>query len=202
MVKIAFRRTCKTLANLLNTMADGNKLRNIELKATLRDAAGFEQRVAIAKQLTGTDGTVIVQHDVFFDAAKGRLKLRYIKTDQDTERAELISYDRPDEAGPKLSLYSKYDVNEPKLLEQVLAETVGVRGRVDKTRLLFLHDQVRIHLDNVVSLGYYLEFEVVLKPEQTIEQGQTVVDEMKRLFQITDDQLITGAYMDLLDAGK
>uniref|UniRef100_A0A182MZZ9 CYTH domain-containing protein n=1 Tax=Anopheles dirus TaxID=7168 RepID=A0A182MZZ9_9DIPT len=179
-----------------------SKLRNIELKATLGSADAFAHRVAIAKKLTGTDGTPIVQSDVFFNATKGRLKLRYIKNGSVTERSELISYDRPDEAGPKLSLYDKMDVNEPQLLERILAETVGVRGRVDKTRLLFLHGQTRIHLDDVASLGHYLEFEVVLTPDQTIEQGQTVVDELKRLFEIADDQLITGAYMDLQEQGK
>ncbi|XP_035903401.1 uncharacterized protein LOC118508051 [Anopheles stephensi] len=177
--------------------ADGSnsdKLRNIELKAKIADEDAFAHRVSIAKQLTGTDGVVIVQKDVFFKASQGRLKLRYLTE----KKSELISYDRPDVAGPKLSLYSKLDVDQPELLEQILAETVGVRGTVAKKRLLFLAGQTRIHLDVVEGLGHFLEFEVVLTPDQTIEDGQTVVAEMKRLFEIADEDLMSGAYIDKL----
>ena len=90
------------------------------------------------------------------------------------------------------------DVAEPALLEQILAETVGVRGRLNKRRLLFLHGQTRIHLDVVESLGHFMEFEVVLEPEQTLAQGQSIVDEMKRLFELSDADLMTGAYIDEL----
>ncbi|XP_040173123.1 uncharacterized protein LOC120905891 [Anopheles arabiensis] len=171
-----------------------DKHRNVELKARLGGEEGYERRVAIAKQLTGTDGTVITQRDVFFHATTGRLKLRYLED----KPSELISYDRSDVAGPKLSLYSKMDVAEPALLEQILAETVGVRGRLNKRRLLFLHGQTRIHLDVVESLGHFMEFEVVLEPEQTLAQGQSIVDEMKRLFELSDADLMTGAYIDEL----
>uniref|UniRef100_A0A182MDM1 CYTH domain-containing protein n=1 Tax=Anopheles culicifacies TaxID=139723 RepID=A0A182MDM1_9DIPT len=178
--------------------ADGrgtaDKLRNVELKAKIHGEDAFAHRVAIAKKLTGTDGTVITQNDVFFNASKGRLKLRYLTH----KKSELISYDRPDVTGPKLSLYSKMDIDEPECLEQILSETIGVRGKLDKKRLLFLHDQTRIHLDAVASLGHFLEFEVVLRPEQTIEEGQAVVAEMKRLFEISDEDLMTGAYIDQL----
>ncbi|XP_052899719.1 uncharacterized protein LOC128306306 [Anopheles moucheti] len=171
-----------------------DKLRNVELKAKIHGEDEFARRVTIAKKLTGTDGTVITQSDVFFNASQGRLKLRYLTH----KKSELISYDRPDVAGPKLSLYSKMDIDEPKCLEQILSETVGIRGKLDKKRLLFLHGQTRIHLDAVTSLGHFLEFEVVLKPEQTIEEGQVVVAEMKRLFEISDEDLMTGAYIDQL----
>lgn len=51
--------------------------RNVEIKAKILDAVSFEEKVEIAKKLTGTDGETIVQHDVFFKVPNGRLKMRY-----------------------------------------------------------------------------------------------------------------------------
>lgn len=50
--------------------------RNIEIKARLADDAAYEKRVAIAKQLTNTDGMILNQRDVFYKVNNGRLKLR------------------------------------------------------------------------------------------------------------------------------
>lgn len=56
----------------------GDHMRNIEIKAKLADLKEFNEKVEIAKQLTGEKkAEVIVQHDVFFKAAMGRLKMRY-----------------------------------------------------------------------------------------------------------------------------
>ncbi|XP_053678682.1 uncharacterized protein LOC128729058 [Anopheles nili] len=173
---------------------NADKHRNIELKAKVNGEEDFEHRLAIAKKLTGGTGTLINQKDVFFNVSKGRLKLRYL-TDK---KSELISYDRPDVAGPKLSVFSIMNVDDPQLLEKMLAETVGVRGRVIKKRWLFLQDQTRIHLDIVESLGHFLEFEVMLRSDQSIEEGQEIVAQMKRTFEISEDDLIHGAYIDQL----
>ncbi|XP_050100135.1 uncharacterized protein LOC126580873 [Anopheles aquasalis] len=169
-------------------------LRNVEIKARLAGEEEFERRITIAKQLTGTDGELILQNDVFFNVSSRRLKLRYLTH----KKSELISYDRPDVAGPKLSQYELLELDDPERLERMLASTVGVRGRVTKRRHLFLHGQTRIHLDAVDGLGHYLEFETVLRPEQSSEEGQRIVDTMMARFEITPDDLVTGAYMDQL----
>lgn len=56
--------------------APSNK-RNIEIKARIANDAEFEKRVQIAKELTGGNGELLPQHDVFFNVTNGRLKLRY-----------------------------------------------------------------------------------------------------------------------------
>ncbi|XP_058444395.1 uncharacterized protein LOC131426018 [Malaya genurostris] len=168
--------------------------RNIEIKATIQDEESFRRMVKIAEQLTGSSGEVIKQHDVFFNAQKGRLKLRYLET----KKSELIQYFRPDVGGPKLSTFHKIDLDEPKLMETILAESVGVKGEVRKQRHLFLHKQTRIHLDDVEGLGYFLEFEVCLNPEQTVDDGTEMANEMMKLFEIDEKDLIEGAYMDKL----
>lgn len=168
--------------------------RNIEIKAQIDGPEAFLRRVEIARQLTGTDGEIIKQHDVFFNAERGRLKLRYLET----KKSELIQYFRPDVGGPKLSTYHKLDLDEPKLLETILAESIGIKGEVKKHRHLFLHGQTRVHLDDVEGLGHFLEFEVVLKPEQSVDEGTTIANEMMKKFEIEEKDLIQGAYMDKL----
>lgn len=53
--------------------------RNIEIKAKLESDDEYVRRVLIAKELTKTDGEHIQQHDVFYKANNGRLKLRFLQ---------------------------------------------------------------------------------------------------------------------------
>ena len=112
-------------------------------------------------------------------------------------KSVLVQYDRPDTEGPKLSKYNLLETDEPELLEKMLAESIGIKGVVDKKRQLFIHNQTRIHLDDVKGLGYFMEILVPLQPEQTIEFGNQIVKEMMELFELKDDQLVEGSYMDL-----
>lgn len=84
------------------------------------------------------------------------------------------------------------------MLQKLLEASVGLLGEVRKERYLFLHDQTRIHLDNVVGLGQFLEFEVCLRPEQTIDEGTEIADKMMKIFKIEKEDLLAGAYLDEL----
>jgi hypothetical protein len=63
----------------MDSVLAGKPSRNIEIKAQIASADEFKKKLAIAKELSGSDETLIVQHDVFFNSAEGRLKLRYLK---------------------------------------------------------------------------------------------------------------------------
>lgn len=67
-----------------------------------------------------------------------------------------------------------------------------------KNRWLFLYEQTRIHLDKVENLGNFLEFEVCLKPEQSIDDGTNIANKMMELFEIKQENLMSGAYLDEL----
>uniref|UniRef100_A0A8B9S613 CYTH domain-containing protein n=1 Tax=Apteryx owenii TaxID=8824 RepID=A0A8B9S613_APTOW len=112
--------------------------------------------------------------------------------------AELIFYERPDAAGPKLSQYSISRTDDPEGLEAVLARALGVLGVVKKERLLYLVGQTRVHLDSVEGLGDFLELEVVLSEDQSPEQGELVARELMKELGVEDGDLLTGAYLDLL----
>lgn len=89
--------------------------------------------------------------------------INYNKFDQDGT-GELIFYQRPDVKGPKLSTYSKIDLDAEKRkeLREVLTMANGILGTVEKTRHLYMVGQTRIHIDRVLGLGNFMELEVLV----------------------------------------
>jgi adenylate cyclase class IV len=70
---------------------------------------------------------------------------------------------------------------------------------VVKTRVLYLVDQTRVHLDSVVGLGDFLELEVVLRPDQSPAEGHAIAADLMRRLEIRDTDLLATAYADMLD---
>uniref|UniRef100_A0A1A8MVD2 CYTH domain-containing protein n=1 Tax=Nothobranchius pienaari TaxID=704102 RepID=A0A1A8MVD2_9TELE len=167
---------------------------NVEIKARVNDPVRLAQRVA---ELSQSEGTIIRQRDTFFNCSQGRLKLR----DFMNGSGQLIFYKRPDSDGPKLSQYSISPTSDPPSLQVVLADALGVKGQVQKVRQLFLIGQTRVHLDTVEGLGHYMELEVVMRPEQTVEEGQQIAVNLMQQLGVSEENLVTGAYMDLILKG-
>ena len=165
--------------------------RNVEIKARTRDLGRIEDLL----RSRGAEGpTDLVQVDVFFRAANGRLKLR--KFGDGT--GELIQYQRADREEPGESRYTRVPAPEPELLERALAESLGVRGVVEKERRLYLLGPTRIHLDRVRGLGEFLELEVVLAPDQPVSEGVVIADRLASILGIDESDRIACAYIDLL----
>lgn len=97
-----------------------------------------------------------------------------------------------------MSQFNVLETENPKLLEQILDESIGIKGRVKKIRYLFMYKQTRIHLDKVENLGNFMEFEVALQPDETIEYGTEIAQFLIKEFGIKDEDLMTGAYLDEL----
>ncbi|XP_074481531.1 uncharacterized protein LOC141761806 isoform X5 [Sebastes fasciatus] len=169
-------------------------LSNVEIKAKVSDPTLFAEKAA---KLSQSEGTIIGQHDTFFNCRHGRLKLR----DFMNEAGQLIFYERPDTDGPKLSRYSISPTSDPSSLRAVLSDALGVKGEVRKERRLFLIGQTRVHLDTVEGLGNYMELEVVMRPEQTVEDGQKVAEDLMVKLGVSKESLVMGAYMDLILKG-
>ncbi|XP_044199590.1 uncharacterized protein LOC122975297 isoform X2 [Thunnus albacares] len=167
---------------------------NVEIKAKVSDPTRFAEKAA---KLSQSEGTIIRQHDTFFNCSQGRLKLRDLMNGS----GQLIFYERPDTDGPKLSRYSISPTSDPPSLQVVLSDALGVKGEVRKERRLFLIGQTRVHLDAVEGLGHYMELEVVMRPEQTVEEGQQVAEHLMEQLGVSKESLVTGAYMDLLLKG-
>jgi adenylate cyclase class IV len=167
--------------------------RNIEIKAHI---ASIEALLPLAAQLADTGPTRINQDDTFFICPNGRLKLRAFSG----QEGELIFYQRPDCAGPKESFYIISPTTSPQTLREALTLAYGQTGRVIKRRTLFLIGRTRLHLDRVEGLGDFLELEVVLAEDESSEAGEEVAYTLLSQLGVSSEQLIEGAYVDLLAA--
>ena len=166
--------------------------RNIEIKAQIDDWDSVRSCIV---SLATSGPTVIAQEDVFFHCEHGRLKLRLLGE----SHGELIHYDRADDAGPKTSTYSIARTSVPAALLEVLAAALGVRAVVRKERTLWRLGRTRIHLDQVESLGSFLELEVVMADGEDPSAGIEEAHELIRSLGISQSQLVQGAYVDLLE---
>lgn len=167
--------------------------RNIEIKARVDDLSALRLRL---QARVGSPAEILHQEDVFFNLPKGRLKLRIFSN----SKGQLIYYARSDQAGPKLSTFFISQTLEPLTLREVLTQACGVRGIIRKIREVYLHDQTRIHLDEVEDLGTFMEIEVVLDPDQQLEDGSAIAAQWMAQLGIQQGDLIEGAYIDLLEA--
>ncbi len=168
--------------------------RNIEIKARLTpEHLAFIRREAVSRASTPPE--YWVQVDTFFCTPRGRLKLRVMEDGT----AELIAYDRADQAGSKCSSYVRSPCVDPESLHAALARSLGVRETVRKRRQVIVIGQTRVHLDEVESLGTFLELEVVLRDDQTLAEGEAIARQLMQLFRIDSDSLIEGAYVDLIE---
>ena len=166
---------------------------NVEIKARIRD---WQRAQQIAGQLADQPPQIIEQLDTFFVCSTGRLKLREFSAG----RGELIAYEREDVEGAKASRYLIAPTAEPAPLREVLSRALGPAGTVKKRRHLFLAGQTRIHLDEVEGLGTFLELEVVMKPGQPLAEGEQIARDLMRKLGVRPEDLIAGAYVDLLKA--
>lgn len=166
---------------------------NIEIKAAIADLSALRERVAAV----ATDGPYrIEQHDVFFDCANGRLKLRRFGDGS----GEPIFYYRADAAGPSFCHYGRSATADPDGLLRVLQQANGVRGEVFKTRTLYLAGRTRIHLDAVEGLGDFMELEVVLGADESGAQGELEAERLMAALGVTQSDLLECAYIDLIEA--
>jgi predicted adenylyl cyclase CyaB len=165
--------------------------RNVEIKARVRDKAALIER---ARALADGEPVEIDQDDTFFACPRGRLKLRQFSA----TRGELIFYRRPDTSGPKTSYYLLSQTAEPAQLRELLTQAWGIIGRVLKKRTLFMTGPTRIHIDEVVGLGSFVELEVVLGETSSVAQGEAIAQELMARLGITANQLLDKAYVDLL----
>jgi adenylate cyclase, class 2 len=182
---------------------------NIELKARLNDLPAARQTARrVATKYLGFER----QTDTYFQCPQGRMKLREIvefgaadeksvESELQPQRstAQLISYDRADEADAKESHYQIVEIRDPERVRELKLQ-MGIRAVVVKQREIFLQDNVRIHLDEVSGLGTFLEFEAVLGCGKNAATGRAQVTRLQEEFGIEPEALIANSYVDLLSA--
>jgi predicted adenylyl cyclase CyaB len=169
-----------------------SKLVNIEIKAQCRQPEAVRQWLLGQKaRFVGTDQ----QTDVYFNTTDGRLKLRR----GDIEN-NLIYYRRTDAAAAKQSDVVLMPLGDTAItLEHILAEAVGIKVVVEKTREIYFLDNVKFHLDQVTGLGSFVEIEAIdqdgsVGVEKLRHQCQYYMEQL----QISPDDLLSHSYSDML----
>jgi predicted adenylyl cyclase CyaB len=164
---------------------------NIEIKARV---SHLPKVAALVATMSDTPPKTLRQRDTFFRCSTGRLKLRELETGE----GELIFYDRANVTGAKQSHYEIAPVADSVTLKSVLRQALGEEAVVEKTRVLYLVGQTRVHLDMVNGLGTFLELEVVLRPDQTPAEGHEIAAALMSRLGIREVDLVATAYADML----
>jgi predicted adenylyl cyclase CyaB len=165
--------------------------RNIELKARCPDLPAARAACGTL-QLRGE--LFLRQIDTYFNCEHGRLKLRVI----DDGKAELIWYDRCDEAISRASDYRVVPVSNANELREALNAAIGIRVEVRKRRRVLLWHNVRIHLDEVEGLGSFVEFEAVMDDGSDEATAHARLAELCRLLSIAPVDYLKDSYENLM----
>jgi|SRR5579871_2469811 len=173
-------------------MPDASLRRNLERKARCAD---LQAAAAAIERLGAQFAGVLEQTDVYFPVPHGRLKLRTITG----QPAVLIWYERPNETTARWSHYHLVPISDPLALRAALAAALGQRGEVRKRRELWLWHNVRIHLDDVVGLGTFVEFEAVMSADDDETTAHKRLIELAATLGLRSEDDVAGSYGDLKD---
>jgi predicted adenylyl cyclase CyaB len=169
--------------------------RNIELKARDPDP---DRSLRASLALGARDEGWLHQTDTYFRVPRGRLKLR-----EESQAAQLIAYDRADEALARESRYRLVTIGDPRGLKEALSVALGVLVVVEKSRRLLLWQSVRIHLDDVRGLGSFIEIEAVADPASDLTSERREASEVQEALAIAPERIMAVSYSDeLLRAGR
>jgi adenylate cyclase, class 2 len=163
----------------------------IEFKARVKDAHKTEALLnSLQPVFKGQDRQV----DTYFNVAHGRLKLR----EGNIENA-LIWYDRPNDAGSKLSQVLLHKHLPGTSLKEILIKLHGIKVVVDKNRRIYFIENVKFHFDEVQGLGKFIEVEAIDETgELGLQKIQEQCDYYAALFEVNPEDYIAVSYSDLM----
>ena len=164
---------------------------NVEFKARLASAVKAHQ---VARELATAPVEQQFQLDTYFSCQHGRLKLREI----DNQRGQLIWYQRADQAVARESHYRLVEIGDPETLRHALGDALGVSGKVEKQRTIYWFENVRIHVDEVVSLGDFLEFEAIITDTPSRKAAEAKLQGLSEAFSLRPNDLLTMSYGDMV----
>lgn len=168
-------------------------MQNVEYKCELRDTA---LATAILRRLGAAHIARIEQRDTYFRVADCRLKRREAKVNGRPEPVEYIRYERADIAQSRISRYAI--LSETDALARYGTSVLPVMAVVEKIRELWMFDSVRVHLDEVVGLGSFLEFEAIVTPRQNVARCHARVAELKQALLPAIGEGISRSYSDMV----
>ena len=159
---------------------------NLEVKIKIDSKSKLEKS---AKNINAVYEGLLIQKDIYYRINKGLLKLRI-----ENGSYNLIKYNR-DEVKKRWSDYEILKL-EGKNVEKYLSDILKVEAVVEKKRKLYLYKHTRIHIDEVKSLGSFLELETVVVKDK--KSASAEFDEVIRLLNLDISKQIKSSYRNLL----
>lgn len=161
-----------------------------ELKARCRDLGAVRSLL----QGKATHVVTLRQVDTYFRVPRGRLKLREVAG----RPAQLVYYERPDVPDIKGSRVLLATVEDGPGQRALLAEALGLRSTVTKSREIWRWEGVQVHLDTVEELGTFVEFEEVVEGSRDLAAAQAHLRQLLGELGIAHGDLVAGSYGDLI----
>lgn len=160
---------------------------NLELKVKLK---GNEKIKNLLAQIGVRRRNTLKQKDIYYSITGGLLKLRI-----ENGSESLIFYNR-DESGKNRWSEFEYIKFDGKGGERFFNKIFKIETVVQKRRDLFYYDNTRIHLDNVKSLGNFLELETLVL--QGKSDAQRRFNKIIKLLNLDQSNQIRKSYRDLM----
>jgi predicted adenylyl cyclase CyaB len=164
---------------------------NVEFKARCAEPSRLLHRlVELGAQLQGVDA----QTDVYYRAARGRLKLR-----RGTVESNLIAYERRDAPAARESRVHLAELPSDRSIDAALDAALQREATVTKRRHILWLDNVKFHVDEVAGLGAFVEVEAIDRDGMLgASHLEAQCNRYRQLLGIRDEDLEARSYSDLL----
>jgi adenylate cyclase class IV len=146
-------------------------MQNIDYKCELRDPE-------LVRAILRKRGAMLVgdaQHDdTYYRVPDGRLKRRAARG----EPVEWIVYHRSDRALPRISRFTIY--SEDQLYERYGRRSLPEWVRFTKRREVWLLDGVRVHVDHIDGLGWFLEIDALVSTSRNVARCHEIIAKVRK----------------------
>lgn len=166
---------------------------NVEIKAKCAALDAIRQKLLDRNaDYIGLDHQI----DTYFVVPDGRMKLR-----QGNIENSLIFYKRNNQAGPKASFVKLMTLSAEKAVEtlELLRAALGILKVVDKQREIYFIDNVKFHIDEVQTLGSFVEIEAI-DSDGSLGRAylQNQCTEYMEYLAIKENDLLESSYSDMV----
>lgn len=163
-------------------------MRSVEIKHELRDP---ELAVAALRGLRAINVGTTFQVDSCYRLTSGRLLKRVIEG----EPTEWIAYHRDDSPQARVCRFTVYSEDEAQ--NRFGTREIPVWTQVRKRRDLWITGSVRVHVDMVDRLGWFIELEALVSPKQNAGKCRQLVEAVRNQMRIALGEAISVSYSDL-----